>query len=70
MDIQVLTDDLTAVLKEIFPEKLKTPSLMLVGHSMVRHVLVRTNSFADSLVCVTGRKRCSQGLCSYSAAGW
>ncbi|KAL7005403.1 Protein phosphatase methylesterase 1 [Cystobasidiomycetes sp. EMM_F5] len=41
MDIQVLTDDLTAVLKEIFPEKLKTPSLMLVGHSMGGSVVVR-----------------------------
>lgn len=35
LDIDNLADDLTSVLKEVFPERSSSPNLVLVGHSMV-----------------------------------
>ena len=36
LDIDTLADDLTGVLKEVFPDRNVAPNLVLVWHSMVR----------------------------------
>jgi len=44
MDITILAEDLTKVLKEVFPDRTKAPNLVLVGHSMGGSVVVKACS--------------------------
>jgi hypothetical protein len=68
MALPDLASDFVRVLKAVFPERERAPSLLLVGHSMVclcgsRCVL------PEALKSKTGRPSCRRGVCAYSTRG-